>query len=74
MKKSPSLTFLASLIVLSLLVGFTLLASIYQGSFLLPLMVGLATVVLSVLLIRTAVVFDRQVKKRENEHEKPEDQ
>ncbi len=74
MKKSPSLTFLAFLIVLSLLVGFSLLATIYDGSLLLTVVVGLGIVVLSVLLIRTAVLFDRQVKKRENEHEEPENQ
>lgn len=67
--KSPSLTLLMSVLILSLVAGFLLLGIIWQGSFLIKLMVGLLIAGLSVALLKFSVRFDRAMKQQENGHE-----
>ncbi len=58
-------------LILSLFVGFSLLALAYKPSVLLVVMLALVLIVLSVLLIRYARIFDRQMReKREKQDEK----
>ncbi|MBJ2357026.1 hypothetical protein [Sphaerochaeta sp. S2] len=58
-------------LILSLFVGFSLLAIAYKPSVILVVMLALVLMVLSVLLIRYAMIFDRQMReKQERQHEK----
>ncbi|MGE4453572.1 MAG: hypothetical protein AB7D92_03475 [Sphaerochaeta sp.] len=69
--KQSRLTPTIIVLVLSLLVGFSLLAAAYRPSVLLIVVVALILTVFSVLLIRYAVIFDRQMLgKRERLDEK----
>lgn len=67
--KSPSLTLLMSILILSLVAGFLLLGILWQGSFLIKLMVALLVAGLSVALIAFSVRFDRAMKQQEKGHE-----
>ena len=68
--KSPSLTLLMSILILSLVAGFLLLGILWQGSFLIKLMVALLVAGLSVALLTFSVRFDRAMKQQETGHQK----
>ncbi len=69
--KQGRLTPTIVVLVLSLLVGFSLLALAYKPSVILVVVLALVLIVLSVLLIRYAIIFDRQMQeKREKLKEK----
>jgi uncharacterized membrane protein YedE/YeeE len=68
--KNPSLTVLMSFLILSLVSGFLLLGLVWQGSFVIKLMVGLLIAGLSVVLLVFSVRFDRAIKQQEKGHEK----
>ncbi len=69
MRNRYPLTLLMVLLVLSLAIGFSLLSLVWELSLLGATMVGLLLAGLSVVLLVSAVKFDRQMQKRENKNE-----
>lgn len=68
--KTEKLTPTILLLVLSMLVGFSLLWIVYKPSFLVAAVLGLVVVGMSVVLLVYAVKFDRQIRMREKHDEK----
>ncbi|MCK9602328.1 MAG: hypothetical protein M0R06_25005, partial [Sphaerochaeta sp.] len=60
--KTEKLTPTILLLVLSMLVGFSLLWIVYKPSFLVAAVLGLVVVSMSVVLLVYAVKFDRQIR------------
>ncbi len=68
--KTEKLTPTILLLILSMLVGFSLLWIVYKPSFLVAAVLGLVVVGISVVLLVYAVKFDRQIRRREKHDEK----
>lgn len=67
--KSQRLTPTIVMLVLSMLVGFSLLGLVYKPSLLMVLVLGLIVLSMAVALLVYAVKFDRQMRGREEAHE-----
>lgn len=67
--KRECLTPTIVMLVLSMLVGFSLLGLVYKPSLLMVLVLGLIVLSMAVALLVYAVKFDRQMRGREKAHE-----
>lgn len=67
--KRQRLTPTIVMLVLSMLVGFSLLWSVYKPSLLVVVVLGLSVVGIAVFLLVYALRFDRQMRRLERSHE-----
>ncbi|MPM11849.1 hypothetical protein SDC9_58200 [bioreactor metagenome] len=67
--KRERLTPTIILLILSMLVGFSLLWAVYKPSLLVAAVLGLLVISMSVVLLVQAVKFDRQMRGREKRNE-----
>lgn len=68
--KQTRITPLIILLVLSLLVGFSLLSLVYEGSLVVKVIVGGVVMVMSVFLVIVSIRFDRSLAKEVHSDEK----
>ncbi len=66
------LTPTAIFIVITILLGFALLSLVWEGSVLIKVVVSLVLIGFSILLIRLAKIFDRQLQKGDVKNDEKE--